>query len=203
MSPSLPRDESAEPKRLGNREAREGCDRCPCGSKYWEADRCIDCGTTIASLLGDPQWLAENREPERTAPSPVDEIIALLADLRAERELSAETYKRLTGGLRELDAARAELDRVQSEVAELLIDRDGYRSSSKRHAQRVAELESDADHLAAELAEARRERDEARAYLARTARMLGMVGTDPELVVTRAAIAAEAAAQAAGWAEED
>lgn len=23
----------------------EGCDRCPCGCKYWDADgRCIDCG---------------------------------------------------------------------------------------------------------------------------------------------------------------
>lgn len=24
--------------------AQEGCDRCECGSKYWENDRCVDCG---------------------------------------------------------------------------------------------------------------------------------------------------------------
>ena len=30
---------------LGNKTAREGCDRCDCGCKYWEGDFCIDCGT--------------------------------------------------------------------------------------------------------------------------------------------------------------
>ena len=30
--------------RLGNLKADEGCDRCACGCKYWEFDRCIDCG---------------------------------------------------------------------------------------------------------------------------------------------------------------
>ena len=29
-----------------NRARQEGVDRCPCGSKYWENDRCIDCGGT-------------------------------------------------------------------------------------------------------------------------------------------------------------
>jgi hypothetical protein len=33
--------------RLGNRVAREGCDRCWCGCKYWENDRCIDCGSEV------------------------------------------------------------------------------------------------------------------------------------------------------------
>jgi hypothetical protein len=47
---------------LGNKEAREGCDRCYCGCKYWEHDTCIDCGTTIAQCLADPEWRAENRE---------------------------------------------------------------------------------------------------------------------------------------------
>ena len=28
----------------GNTVAEEGCTRCECGSKYWEHDRCIDCG---------------------------------------------------------------------------------------------------------------------------------------------------------------
>jgi hypothetical protein len=38
----------AEPARdLNNTIAQEGCDRCVCGCKYWENDRCIDCGTHI------------------------------------------------------------------------------------------------------------------------------------------------------------
>lgn len=28
----------------GNFQAREGCDRCSCGCKYWEKDRCVSCG---------------------------------------------------------------------------------------------------------------------------------------------------------------
>lgn len=31
----------------GNRIAREGCTRCPCGAKYWEADRCVSCGGSV------------------------------------------------------------------------------------------------------------------------------------------------------------
>lgn len=31
----------------GNLVAREGCDRCSCGCKYWEKDHCIDCGTPV------------------------------------------------------------------------------------------------------------------------------------------------------------
>ena len=34
--------------RLGNRYAREGCDRCECGCKYWEGDVCIDCRRPFA-----------------------------------------------------------------------------------------------------------------------------------------------------------
>lgn len=34
----------------GNKLAREGCDRCFCGCKYWEHDRCIDCGTHVSQL---------------------------------------------------------------------------------------------------------------------------------------------------------
>lgn len=36
---------------LGNDIAREGCDRCFCGCKYWEHDKCIDCGTDISIVL--------------------------------------------------------------------------------------------------------------------------------------------------------
>jgi hypothetical protein len=38
---------------LGNEIAREGCDRCFCGCKYWEYDRCIDCNTHIDQVLRD------------------------------------------------------------------------------------------------------------------------------------------------------
>jgi len=31
----------------GNINAEEGVSRCTCGSKYWENDRCIDCGTSV------------------------------------------------------------------------------------------------------------------------------------------------------------
>ena len=30
----------------GNAVREEGVDRCYCGCKYWEHDRCIDCGGT-------------------------------------------------------------------------------------------------------------------------------------------------------------
>lgn len=33
--------------RFGNQVAREGVDRCTCGCKYWENDRCIDCSATV------------------------------------------------------------------------------------------------------------------------------------------------------------
>jgi hypothetical protein len=39
------------PDRLGNLIAQEGCDRCFCGCKYWEHDRCVDCGTHISIVL--------------------------------------------------------------------------------------------------------------------------------------------------------
>lgn len=34
----------------GNETAQEGCDRCFCGCKYWEHDRCIDCGTHVTKI---------------------------------------------------------------------------------------------------------------------------------------------------------
>jgi hypothetical protein len=33
-----------------NKVAREGVTRCDCGSKYWEHDRCVDCGTHANSV---------------------------------------------------------------------------------------------------------------------------------------------------------
>lgn len=34
-----------------NTYAKDGYDRCQCGCKYWEYDRCIDCGTYIRAAL--------------------------------------------------------------------------------------------------------------------------------------------------------
>jgi hypothetical protein len=38
---------------LGNTIRREGVDRCLCGCKYWEHDRCIDCGGTEVVVDAD------------------------------------------------------------------------------------------------------------------------------------------------------
>jgi hypothetical protein len=35
---------------LGNAVRQEGVDRCACGCKYWENDRCIDCGGTEVAM---------------------------------------------------------------------------------------------------------------------------------------------------------
>lgn len=37
--------------RHGNVLAEEGVDRCPCGCKYWENDRCIDCGNDFYTMV--------------------------------------------------------------------------------------------------------------------------------------------------------
>ncbi len=36
-----------EQRKHNNRVAREGLDRCVCGCKYWESDRCIDCDAYV------------------------------------------------------------------------------------------------------------------------------------------------------------
>jgi hypothetical protein len=38
--------EAARAALHGNAERLDGVDRCYCGSKYWEHDRCVDCGGT-------------------------------------------------------------------------------------------------------------------------------------------------------------
>ena len=38
--------EAVHNARLGNKVRNSGIDRCLCGSKYWERDRCVDCGGT-------------------------------------------------------------------------------------------------------------------------------------------------------------
>lgn len=39
--------------RRGNKIAREGVDRCACGSKYWMDDRCIDCDAPVTEAARD------------------------------------------------------------------------------------------------------------------------------------------------------
>lgn len=39
----------------GNVTAQEGCSRCECGCKYWEKDRCVDCGTPHDSSRHDKE----------------------------------------------------------------------------------------------------------------------------------------------------
>jgi hypothetical protein len=40
----LAREKGRQMDKHGNAVAKEGQDRCACGCKYWENDRCIDCG---------------------------------------------------------------------------------------------------------------------------------------------------------------
>lgn len=53
FTPLSPIVNSVIPDRHGNMGAKEGCDRCACGCKYWENDRCIDCGAHILTVQGD------------------------------------------------------------------------------------------------------------------------------------------------------
>lgn len=40
----------------GNVIAKEGVDRCFCGCKYWENDKCVDCGEHINDVISDSAW---------------------------------------------------------------------------------------------------------------------------------------------------
>lgn len=48
-----------EPDEHGNRIAREGFDRCACGVKYWENDKCVDCGASVLAI----QEVSNHGEP--------------------------------------------------------------------------------------------------------------------------------------------
>ena len=62
------------PDRLGNLIAREGRDRCGCGAKYWEHDRCVDCGTHV-------RFAVQPELPDTTNP-----IIALVREDDVEHD---------------------------------------------------------------------------------------------------------------------
>jgi hypothetical protein len=48
-SDGTPNPDAPPADQHGNRIAREGCDRCACGSKYWENDRCVDCRAHVTA----------------------------------------------------------------------------------------------------------------------------------------------------------
>jgi hypothetical protein len=58
----------------GNLIAREGCDICGCGCKYWEDDTCVDCGTHVKHAL----------QPE--LPETSNSIIALVREDDVEHD---------------------------------------------------------------------------------------------------------------------
>lgn len=58
--------------RHGNRLALEGCDRCPCGAKYWERDACVSCGRPFDPADRDEDMVAYAAEttPAEHCPAP-------------------------------------------------------------------------------------------------------------------------------------
>ena len=44
-----------------NAVREDGVDRCPCGCKYWEGDRCIDCGGTVPEPDNSPEAVAARK----------------------------------------------------------------------------------------------------------------------------------------------
>lgn len=80
--------------RHGNVLAHEGFDRCCCGSKYWERDRCADCGGAWHPDYADTadpdedgpmndDWIERAySRPKQSRPTTQDLI---LGDLRMER----------------------------------------------------------------------------------------------------------------------
>ncbi len=73
-------------KELNNKIALEGVDRCDCGCKYWENDRCVDCTATIGYSLT----------------TQINEKIEEVVDLKWE-------VNHCMGGTGAVDDARAEL----------------------------------------------------------------------------------------------
>jgi hypothetical protein len=70
---------------LGNKVALEGCTRCDCGCKYWENDRCVDCGSHVESIaLNADQILAAVPTDYRWADACESEEWADLADVMVQ-----------------------------------------------------------------------------------------------------------------------
>lgn len=67
---------------LHNTYAKDGYDRCQCGCKYWEHDRCIDCGTYIRAALALDVKDAQEDYDRASIP----ELSAAQEDLRAARK---------------------------------------------------------------------------------------------------------------------
>jgi len=76
-----------------NRLAKDGYDRCECGCKYWEHDRCIDCGTYIRSAL----VLDVTDAQEDYDRASITELAVAQAELKRARNRLAQLDKQLLG----------------------------------------------------------------------------------------------------------
>lgn len=45
------REQQRREHSINNSVARNGVDRCICGSKYWRSDRCYDCATPVSRVI--------------------------------------------------------------------------------------------------------------------------------------------------------
>lgn len=103
-----------QPDEHGNVERREGLDRCYCGCKYWEHDRCIDCGGSdvdedpdgrvareveaeIAETIGAPKGgdtMSTSSYYNMLGPDPVGDLAALavecIGSARIEEEIEGD-----------------------------------------------------------------------------------------------------------------
>jgi hypothetical protein len=69
----------------GNAVAQEGCDRCFCGCKYWELDRCVDCRTHIGTIREAEKLFASVVQAAR----PIAHILRRSQATEVERALLA------------------------------------------------------------------------------------------------------------------
>lgn len=83
--------------RLGNKVAQEGCDLCHCGCKYWENDRCVDCGAPVSEKMTEQEILDRTRDltslaartPQEPA-APANGYQGTLTDLTAPAVVEVE-----------------------------------------------------------------------------------------------------------------
>lgn len=79
---------------LHNTHALEGLDRCQCGCKYWEYDRCIDCGTHVHQAV----QLDYRDAKEAYERATVTELSAAQDELRRARNRLIQLDKQLLKG---------------------------------------------------------------------------------------------------------
>jgi len=98
------------PDRHGNQLQCEGLARCACGCKYYELDRCIDCGTHAQINLqhprNNPNW--EIADAAMEAESYESRIAAIkeagIARINASLEARGVPWHGRRGGLHHLES---------------------------------------------------------------------------------------------------